>query len=111
MTVRNIGLNAYANAVKQFNAAEAKTKAAFGQEKKDAGADKGFASVFADSLSKVNALQNEKASMITSFASGENQNVHELMISLQKAGVAMQLTSAVRNKVLDAYRELSRMQF
>ncbi len=49
--------------------------------------------------------------MITSFASGETQNVHELMISMQKASLAVNLTSAVRNKVLEAYRELSKLQF
>jgi flagellar hook-basal body complex protein FliE len=62
-------------------------------------------------LQKVNDLQTEKTSAVESFASGENQNVHELMISLQKAGLAMNLTSAVRNKVMEAYRELSKMQF
>ena len=56
-------------------------------------------------------MQQEKNQMIQSFASGENQNVHELMISMQKAGLAMNLTAAVRNKVMEAYRELSRMQF
>ena len=64
-----------------------------------------------DSLAKVNELQGEKKNMITSFASGETQNVHELMISLQKAGLAMSMTSAVRNKVMEAYKELSHLQF
>jgi len=56
-------------------------------------------------------MQGEKSKMITSFASGETQNVHELMITLQKAGLAVSMTSAVRNKVMEAYRELSRIQF
>ncbi len=33
------------------------------------------------------------------------------MITLQKAGLAVNMTSAVRNKVLEAYKELSRIQF
>jgi flagellar hook-basal body complex protein FliE len=33
------------------------------------------------------------------------------MVSLQKAGMAMRMTSAVRNKVLEGYRELMKMQF
>lgn len=65
----------------------------------------------ANSLGRVNQLQQEKSDMIQAFAAGENQNVHELMISLQKAGMAVSLTSAVRNKVLDAYKELSKMHF
>jgi Flagellar hook-basal body protein len=56
-------------------------------------------------------MQTEKNAMIASFASGETPNVHELMISLQKASLAMKMTSAVRNKVLEAYKELSKIQF
>ena len=70
-----------------------------------------FADTIKDSLNKVNDLQSDKESMIKSFASGEQQNVHELMISLQKAGMAMRMTSAVRNKVLEGYKELVKMQF
>ncbi len=65
----------------------------------------------ASSLGKVNDLQQEKSDMVKAFAAGEKQNVHELMISLQKAGMAVSLTSAVRNKVLDSYKELSKMHF
>jgi flagellar hook-basal body complex protein FliE len=49
--------------------------------------------------------------MIDEFASGKSQNVHELMISMQKAGMAMQLTGAVRSKVMASYKELMQMPF
>lgn len=111
MSLRSTGLNAYNNALQRFTEIEEKTKGNFADHKEEEKSSEGFASIFADSLSKVNDLQQQKTNMITSFASGEQQNIHELMISLQKAGVAMQLTSAVRNKVLEAYRELSRLQF
>ncbi|MDO9081765.1 MAG: flagellar hook-basal body complex protein FliE, partial [Humidesulfovibrio sp.] len=45
------------------------------------------------------------------FAAGKDHNVHELMISLQKAGLAMSMTSAVRSKILQSYQELTKMQF
>lgn len=70
-----------------------------------------FTDTVKQSLSRVQALETEKGTAIQDFASGRTQNVHELMITLQKASVAMRLTSAVRGKVLDAYRELSKMQF
>jgi len=70
-----------------------------------------FTDTIKQSLSRVQALETEKGQAIQEFASGRTQNVHELMITLQKASVAMRLTSAVRGKVLDAYRELSKMQF
>lgn len=77
----------------------------------DKAATKSFASTIEDSMAKINDMQLEKGHMIEDFASGKTQNVHELMISLQKAGLAMDMTSAVRNKVLSAYQELMRIQF
>lgn len=73
--------------------------------------EKSFGQTLTESLTEVNSLQTEKNSMITSFASGETQNVHELMISMQKASVAMNMTTAVRNKVIEAYKEMSKLQF
>ena len=63
------------------------------------------------SLNRVNTLDAAKNTAIEDFASGRNQNVHELMITMQKSSLAMKLTSAVRNKALEAYKELSKMQF
>lgn len=70
-----------------------------------------FEDTVKQSLNKVNDMQSEKTAMIESFAAGENTNVHELMITMQKAGLAMNMTSAVRGKVLSAYQEIMRMQF
>lgn len=70
-----------------------------------------FSNTFKNSLSRVNELEQAKAQAITDFASGRTQNVHELMVTMQKSSMAMKLTSAVRGKVLEAYKELSKMQF
>lgn len=70
-----------------------------------------FSNTVMSSLNKVNELETSKAQAIDDFASGRNQNVHELMITMQKSSMAMKLTSAVRGKVLEAYKELARMQF
>ncbi len=48
---------------------------------------------------------------MTSFSVFESQNVHELMITLQKAGLDMQMTSAVRNKLLESYKQIMQMPF
>jgi len=70
-----------------------------------------FSDTLKDSLKSVNHLQKESTSMIESFASGKRQNVHELMIAMQKSSLAMNMTSAVRNRLLEAYREVMRMPF
>ncbi len=73
--------------------------------------DNSFANTIKTSLNKVNELQSAKFQAIDDFASGRTQNVHELMITMQKSSLAMKLTSAVRGKVLEAYKEISKMQF
>jgi len=112
MSIQSVGLKAYNNALANFSKAEEKMKqASTAVTDAPAPAVSPFADTLKDSLAKVNDLQQEKKAMITSFASGEQQNVHELMISLQKAGLAMNMTAAVRNKAMEAYKELTRMQF
>ncbi len=112
MAISNIAMKAYTNALDMGNRIEGRqtglSKQAFKKEKSGAGS---FAETISESIEKVNNMQAEKAEMIEAFASGENQNVHELMITLQKAGLAMSMTSTVRNKVMEAYKELSKMQF
>ncbi|BBD09345.1 flagellar hook-basal body complex protein FliE [Desulfovibrio ferrophilus] len=117
MAINNIAMNAYRSAIESGKVhqrgADSLTK--IGKQGTSGhmrvGSGNSFEKTVSESLKKVNDLQTEKTSMIEAFASGEKQNVHELMISLQKAGLAMKMTSAVRNKVMDAYRELSKMSF
>ena len=99
-------------ALKAYSAAAELQQSGLGQKKLPTEqATKSFAQTIEDSLTQVNDLQIQRDQMITEFASGKSQNVHELMISLQKAGLAMDMTSAIRNKVMGAYQELMRMQF
>ena len=106
MSVSPMALKAYTDAM-QTGQNMAGGKAASGSNK----AHNDFADTLKSSLGEVNNLQTEKNQMIEAFASGKSENVHELMISLEKAGVAMQMTSAVRNKVMESYRELMQMPF
>jgi len=107
MIVKSVAMQAYQNALK----AQQATQAGMGGLKKPAVKSEGFMNALKGSIEQVNDMQNQKASLVESFAAGKDQNVHELMISLQKAGLAMSMTSAVRSKVLAAYQELTKMQF
>jgi flagellar hook-basal body complex protein FliE len=108
MSISPLALSAYKNAMSQSGAIESKVSRSL---TKPASPSEGFGKMLTDSMKTVNDMQNTKSDMVESFASGQTQNVHELMINLQKAGLAMQMTTAVRGKVLDAYRELVKMQF
>ncbi len=107
MIVKNAAMNAYQNAIKAHSEATGKITGISSTPKTDSG----FGDMLKNSINKVNQLEQEKATMIDEFASGKNQNVHELMISLQKAGLAMSMTSTVRNKIMQSYQEIMRMQF
>ena len=108
MAIPSLALAAYQNALSQSGAIEAKVSRSLA---KPAAPAEGFGQTLTDSIKRVNDMQNNKNDMIESFASGKTENVHELMINLQKASTAMQMTTAVRGKVIEAYRELVKIQF
>lgn len=70
----------------------------------------GAGKFFNELVSKVNELQTKSDSAIQGLASGENKNLHEVMISMEKASISFQFMSSVRNKALEAYQEVMRMQ-
>lgn len=107
MAITSIAMQAYQKSL----GAQRKFESEFSQRmQKPQAPRQDFTDTLKNSITKVNDMQHEKTQMIESFASGENQNVHELMISLQKAGLAMSMTSAVRNKIMSAYKEVMQMQ-
>ena len=108
MAIPSLALAAYQNAMSQSGAIQSKVSRSLA---KPAAPAEGFGQMLTASIKHVNDMQNNKDSMVESFASGQTQNVHELMINLQKASSAMQMTTAVRGKVIDAYRELVKIQF
>ena len=69
-----------------------------------------FADTLAQSLDKVNTLQKEADVAIQDFATGDTRNIHETMIAVSKADVAFRLTMQVRNKMVEAYQEVMRLQ-
>jgi len=109
MVVKSVAINAYQNAM-GMRAKSVEDKVAKSLSKAPAPV-KGFSDTLTESLKGVNQLETEKKKMIEEFASGKAQNVHELMITMQKAGLAMQMTGAVRGKIMQSYQELMRMPF
>ena len=74
-----------------------------------AGGGSSFAGTLAKALDAVNTLQLQAQSGSQSLADGTAANVHDVTIALEQANIALQLTSTVRNKVVDAYQEIMRM--
>ena len=60
-------------------------------------------------LDQVNGLQLQSDHLKQEFATGGDVELHDVMVSEEKASVAVELTMQLRNKILDAYQEIMRM--
>ncbi|SFC07094.1 flagellar hook-basal body complex protein FliE [Bacillus sp. OV322] len=70
---------------------------------------KSFASVLKDSIEKVNEAQVNSDTLTQKLANGGNVDLHQVMIASQQANITMQAALEVRNKVVEAYQEIMRM--
>jgi flagellar hook-basal body complex protein FliE len=69
-----------------------------------------FADVLKDSLSEVNDLQLKANDAAEALVAGRGGALHDVMIQMKEAQVSFELVLAVRNKVIEAYQEVMRMQ-
>ena len=71
---------------------------------------KSFGEFLTEAIDDVNKLQHQSSKAAIDLAAGKIEDISQVTIAAEKASVAMQLTMAVRSKVLDAYQEVMRMQ-
>jgi len=70
----------------------------------------GFKETINNFVNDVNELQLKAGESIENFAGGEAENVHEVMIAMTKAEVSFKFMMETRNKLIDAYKEIMKMQ-
>ncbi|OGQ93153.1 MAG: flagellar hook-basal body complex protein FliE [Deltaproteobacteria bacterium RIFOXYA12_FULL_61_11] len=70
----------------------------------------GFSDYLKDSLQKVNDTQVDADQAVENLVSGKSESMHEAMIALEKADISFKLMMQVRNKIIEAYQEVMRMQ-
>ena len=95
----------------------ATSAAASGRPAEPAGAAVGapggtdFAQVLQNSIAAVSQTQQQAEAMAANFAAGNNsENLHEVMLALQKASLSFQEMVQVRNKLVSAYQDVMNMQ-
>lgn len=76
-----------------------------GDGKKDS-----FGNLLLDSLKQVNHLQHQTNEVIKDMETGGPTSLHDTMIALERAETSFKLMMQVRNKIVDAYHEVLRMQ-
>lgn len=69
-----------------------------------------FGSMLNQYIQKADAVVKNSEQQSILLAQGENVNLHDITIASQKASVALQLTAQIRNKAVEAYQEIMRMQ-
>ena len=90
---------------------DALSQGKLGTATQSAGEKGDFAHMLMDVLKEVNDSQSKSTEIQTDLITGRRPvEVQDVMLAMEKASTSMQLTMAVRNKMLEAFQELSHMQ-
>lgn len=98
MAIQSIGTNSILNNLNISNTTE---------EKKNGTS---FSNVLSDAISKVNDSEVNANNKIESLIKGEDVEMHEVMLAMQESVLSLQALIEVRNKTVEAYQEISKLQ-
>ena len=98
MAIQSIGTNSILNNLNISNTTEQKTNGT------------SFSNVLSDAISKVNDSEVNANNKIESLIKGENVEMHEVMLAMQESVLSLQALIEVRNKTVEAYQEISKLQ-
>lgn len=73
-------------------------------------AQESFKNYLKGALENVNETQAQSNAATQALMNGNMDNLHQVMITAEKASVTLQTTLEIRNKVVEAYQEIMRMQ-
>lgn len=71
----------------------------------------GFLDTLKNAVNQMNDLQSQADSQVSGMLNGDGQDIHSAMIAVEKANLSFELMVQVRNKIVSAYQEVSRMSF
>lgn len=69
-----------------------------------------FQNVLRNAINETNALQKSADVKVQELATGKTTNIPEVMMQVEKADIALRLMTQVRNKIIDAYHDIMKMQ-
>ncbi len=85
-------------------------KSEFPELNESSGSNASFGDFLATSIAKVNDLQQDANVSMQKLASGDSKNLHETLLAVERADIAFKQMNQVRLKVIDAYKEIMKMQ-
>ncbi len=71
----------------------------------------GFADTLRGAVEGVQQMESQAQQQVTGLLSGNGQDVHSAALAVEQANLSFELMLQVRNKVVSAYQEISRLQF
>ncbi|GAB5537426.1 MAG: hypothetical protein Rubg2KO_36750 [Rubricoccaceae bacterium] len=74
------------------------------------GSGPAFGETMTNAIERVDLAQKTSDAQVEAFIAGETENTHEVMIAMNQAELHFQLLAEVRNKLLEGYQEIMRMQ-
>lgn len=76
----------------------------------EGGDTQSFADVLSNAINSVDETMKSSDQQVQDFIAGESNNVHDVMISMQRAQMSFEMMVEIRNKAIETYQEISRMQ-
>ena len=73
--------------------------------------ESGFRDVLHSAIDDIQQLEGQAQAKVAGVLEGNGADVHSALIAVEKADLSFQLMMQVRNKIVSAYEEISRMQF
>ncbi len=80
------------------------------QELKTPDSKESFGNMLTRAVNNVDQTLKESDQNVQDFIAGKTDNVHDVMISMQRAQISFQMMVEIRNKAIETYNEISRMQ-
>ncbi len=84
-------------------------RSSFGPEPVQAGNKINFGSALKSAISQVDSLHKDADKHVAGLVTGNEKDIHQTMIALEKASVSFKLVMQVRNKIVEAYKQIERM--
>lgn len=79
-------------------------------QKSEQGEGSAFNDLLTNAISELDASLKSSEEQMTAFVAGETDNLHQVMISMQEAHINFQMVTEIRNKAVEVFQDLSRMQ-
>jgi flagellar hook-basal body complex protein FliE len=70
----------------------------------------GFADLLGQALGELQSVSDNANAKVSALATGQDVEIHDVMLALEAESLAMSLATNVRNKAVEAYQEVFRMQ-